>query len=94
MRNAVQPAQWFVHKLGTTLGLAYLASGAVAGVRYFSALREKADPVHLAAGALLAEESGAFVTDGRGNPWRPFTSRGLVGAATAVPHEELLTLAE
>jgi myo-inositol-1(or 4)-monophosphatase len=94
IRNAVQRARWFVRTLGTTLGLAYLASGAVAGVRYFSALREKADPVHLAAGALLAKESGALVTDGQGNPWRPFTSRGLVGAATALLHKELLTLAD
>ena len=94
MRNAVQRAHWFVRTLGTTLGLAYLASGAVAGVRYFSALQEKPDPVHVAAGALLAKESGALVTDGRGNPWRPFTSRGLVAAATAPLHEELLTLAD
>lgn len=93
MRNAVQRAHWFVRTLGTTLGLAYLASGAVAGVRYFSSLREQADPVHVAAGSLLAKESGAFVTDGAGNPWKPFTSRGLVAAATAALHNELLTLA-
>jgi myo-inositol-1(or 4)-monophosphatase len=74
--------------LGTTLDLAYLAAGRVAGVWHFSRIA----PLHFAAGALLALEAGAVVSDEQEQPWS-LTADGLVAAATPALHAELLALA-
>ncbi|HVB27806.1 MAG TPA: inositol monophosphatase family protein, partial [Mycobacteriales bacterium] len=48
-------------------------------------------PVHSAAGALLASEAGARVTDLDGNPWS-VSSESLVAAADDDLHSEVLDL--
>jgi myo-inositol-1(or 4)-monophosphatase len=74
--------------LGTTLGFAKLATGDVAGVILIGT---KADPLHTAAGCLLAEEAGACVTDGDGQPWT-LESPTLVAAASPALHARLLAI--
>lgn len=78
--------RWNPRMFGTTLDFAKLASGDLAGVVL---LWEPNDPLHSAAGALLAEEAGAIVTDRRGRPWT-LDGPSLVAAATPELHRELL----
>lgn len=73
--------------IGAALDLAFLAEGRIAAVWHFS----RSSPLHFAAGVLLAREAGAVVTDERAETWRP-GSEGLVAAATASLHAELLGL--
>jgi fructose-1,6-bisphosphatase/inositol monophosphatase family enzyme len=49
------------------------------------------DPLHLAAGAALAEAAGACVSDAQGNPWN-LSSASCVAAATPALHADLLVL--
>jgi myo-inositol-1(or 4)-monophosphatase len=86
-RAAVLADRWELRMLSSTLSLAYLASGRLGA--YF--LPEVSSPVHIAAGALLAEEAGAIVTDREGHPWtveRP----SILAAASPEMHRELLEL--
>ena len=70
----------------TTLGLAYLASGRIGADVYFAA-----SPLHFGAGALLATEAGATVTELDGSPWS-VRSASLLATASGALHEELLAL--
>ena len=79
--------RWEVRTLGTSLDLAYLASGRVGGVWHFSQI----PPLHFAAGTLLATEAGAIVTDDTGARWT-IDSTSLVAAATDELHASLLKL--
>jgi myo-inositol-1(or 4)-monophosphatase len=81
---ALMDDRWDFRSLGTTLSLAYLASGRIAGSIHFGF-----QALHAGAGALLADEAGAMVTDGHGHPWH-LQSASLVAAADAELHRELI----
>ncbi|MGH2451778.1 MAG: inositol monophosphatase family protein [Candidatus Limnocylindria bacterium] len=85
---ALRDGRWELRTLGSTLDLAYLAAGRVAGVWHFSRIH----PLHFAAGVLLAVEAGAVVTDERAQPWRLDVAEGVVAAATPALHEALMSL--
>jgi myo-inositol-1(or 4)-monophosphatase len=83
---AIRAFRWDLRALSTTLALPYVAAGRVAAYVLFwtSAL-------HVAAGAVLAEEAGAVVTDIDGQRWT-IESDSLVASATPELHAELLAL--
>lgn len=70
--------EWDTRKLSTTLALAYVATGRIAGCALFVATA-----VHAAAGSLVAEEAGATVTDVFGAPWTPASDSILASADPA-----------
>jgi myo-inositol-1(or 4)-monophosphatase len=77
---------WNVRVLQTSLVMAWLAGGRLAG--------HVVDAVHpwdMCAGALLCHEAGALVTDFQGRPWR-WDSSQLVCAASPATHAALLEL--
>jgi myo-inositol-1(or 4)-monophosphatase len=76
---------WDVRIFTTTLALAYVATGRLAGAVYATL----GSPVHFAAGLLLAEEAGAVVTDAAGAAWQ-LDSPFHVIAAGGEMHQELL----
>jgi myo-inositol-1(or 4)-monophosphatase len=82
-------AQWDVRMFATTLALAYVAGGRLAAAVYASS----GPSVHLAAGLLLAHESGAIVTSERGTDWT-LQDAVYVVAATAELHRELQVMAQ
>jgi myo-inositol-1(or 4)-monophosphatase len=82
---AMCQAGWDVRIFTTTLALAYLATGRLAGAVYATL----GSPVHFASGLLLAEEAGAVVTDAAGAAWQ-LDSPFHVIAAGAEMHQELL----
>lgn len=82
---AVASDRWNIRSLSTTLSLAYVAAGRLAGCVLFAA----PGAVHTAAGVLLVSEAGGRVTDLGGNPWSLGT-RSLVCGSTAHLHDELL----
>jgi myo-inositol-1(or 4)-monophosphatase len=84
---AIGADRWDFRSLGTSLSLAYLAAGRLAGCVMFAA-----PALHVAAGVLLASEAGATVTDVAGLPWTP-NSDSLVAAAGSELHQELLDIA-
>ena len=84
---AIAADRWDFRSLGTSLSLAYLAAGRLAGCVMFAA-----PALHVAAGVLLASEAGATVTDVAGLPWTP-NSDSLVAAAGSELHQELLDIA-
>jgi myo-inositol-1(or 4)-monophosphatase len=84
---AIAADRWDVRSLGTSLSLAYLAAGRLAGCVLFAA-----PALHVAAGILLAAEAGATISDGAGLPWTP-ESDSLVAAAGGELHQELLDTA-
>lgn len=69
--------RFHVRVLSTTLPFAKLATGDVAGAMLIG--NGPADPLHTAAGCLLAQSAGALVTDEAGNPWT-LNSRTLIAA--------------
>jgi myo-inositol-1(or 4)-monophosphatase len=79
-------ARYHLRLFGTTLSLAKVASGDVAGVLL---LDSNAAPLHTAAGCLLAQEAGALVTDREGRGWQLDTDV-LVLAASRTLHDQLL----
>ena len=83
---AIRADRWDVMALNSTVSLAYLAAGRVAAYVLFPAA-----PLHLAAGSLLATESGGTVTDLAGSTW-DLHSDSLVASANAALHEDLLRL--
>lgn len=88
LRTALLSDRWYVWMLGTTLNFVYLATGGIAGTVFFNV----GDPLHSAAGCLLAQEAGAVLTDLAGVPWS-LASDSFVGAATPALHEALLAMA-
>ena len=71
--------------LGSSLDLAYVASGRIGAVRHFSRI----PPLHFAAGTLLVTEAGGVVSDGRGAPWT-LDADGLLATSTADLRDALL----
>jgi myo-inositol-1(or 4)-monophosphatase len=87
--RVIAAGRWKVRVLATTLTLAYLAGGRLAGaVSAFGG-----SPVHSAAGLLLAEEAGATVTDEHGSHWQPRSGVQVVAASPSL-HHDLLELAQ
>jgi myo-inositol-1(or 4)-monophosphatase len=78
--------RFYPRLLGTTLDFVKVASGDMAALVL---LTDTPDPIHTAAGCLLAEQAGALVTDRSGNAWT-LDSTTRVAAATRALHEELL----
>ncbi len=85
--SAIGSGRWNVRCFSSTLCFAYVASGQMAGYVLFTA----PDVMHTAAGALLAAEAGAVLTDTEGRPW-DLDSRSFVAAGSAQLHAELLAL--
>jgi myo-inositol-1(or 4)-monophosphatase len=85
--EAVRDGHWELRTLGSTIDLAYLAAGRVAGVWH----PNTSAPLHFAAGTLLASEAGALVTDEDDRPWTVH-STSLVAAATREVHAAMLAL--
>ena len=85
--EAIRSDRWDVRCFSTTLSLAYVATGQIAGCALF------ATPglVHVAAGSLLVAEAGGRVTDAAGEPWT-LDASSLVCAADEHLHEELWKL--
>jgi myo-inositol-1(or 4)-monophosphatase len=83
---AIRADRWDFRSFGSTIGLAYVASG---GVSAYCAPRASA--LHCAAGALLAAEAGATVTDLEGRPWT-MNSDSILASANRNVHGELLRL--
>ena len=75
-----------IRVLASTVGLAYVAAGRFAADLYFGAT-----PLHYGAGALLAAEAGAVVSDLDGRPFG-VASTSLVAAGSAELHATLLAL--
>jgi myo-inositol-1(or 4)-monophosphatase len=84
---AVCADRWDLRALGTTLSLAHVAAGGIAGYVLFWST-----PVHSAAGVLLASEAGATVSQIDGWPWTLESDNVVVSAAPEV-HRELLRIA-
>jgi len=82
-------ARWDVRMLATTLALAYVASGRLAAAVYAAS----GPSVHLAAGLLLADESGAIVTNERGTDWT-LQDPVYIVASNAALHHDLLLIAQ
>jgi myo-inositol-1(or 4)-monophosphatase len=76
-----------LRSLSTSLTLPYLAAGRVAAYAMFWT-----SAIHAAAGAFVAAEAGALVTDLDGAPYT-IESSSLLAAADAELHAELLALA-
>jgi myo-inositol-1(or 4)-monophosphatase len=83
---AIVAFRWDIRALSTTLALPYVAAGRVSAYVLFWT-----SAVHVAAGALLAAEAGAVVSDIDGRPWT-IESDSLVAAATPELHADLLAL--
>jgi len=84
---AIRADRWDIRSFATTLGLAYLAAGMLAGYVLF----RSPGAVHIAAGSLLVTEAGGYLTDAAGIAWTP-DARTLVGGADQDVHRELLAL--
>jgi myo-inositol-1(or 4)-monophosphatase len=82
---AVELDRWDVRCFSTTLSLAYVATGQIAGCLLFAT----PDLVHVAAGSLLVAEAGGRVTDVAGEPWG-LSSTSLVCTASEELHQEIL----
>lgn len=87
LAEVVRLGLWELRTFGSTIDLAYVAAGRIAGVWH----PNSSATLHFAAGSLVASESGALVTDDNGQPWT-LLSTSLVAAATADVHTAILTL--
>jgi myo-inositol-1(or 4)-monophosphatase len=83
---AVRADRWDLRTLSSTLSSAYVAAGRVSAYACFYVTA-----VHSAAGALLATEAGAVVTDIEGRPWT-VASDSLLAAADVALQGDLLAL--
>jgi myo-inositol-1(or 4)-monophosphatase len=76
-----------VRVMVTTMTLAYVAAGRLAGE-----IVESVNPWDLCAGTFICQEAGATATDWAGGPWR-WDAEELVLGATPEVHRQLLELA-
>ena len=84
---AIVADRWDLRMLSSTISLAHLASGRIGAYLLF----EISSPVHVAAGALLAAEAGALVTDTHGQPWT-VECPSILAASGSELHRDLLAL--
>jgi myo-inositol-1(or 4)-monophosphatase len=75
LATLVRSDAWDTRKFSSTLALAYVATGRIAGCALFVATS-----VHSAAGSLIAAEAGATVSDVFGAPWTPASDSILASA--------------
>jgi myo-inositol-1(or 4)-monophosphatase len=87
LEAAICEDRWDLRALGTTLSLAHVAAGRMAGYVLFWSTA-----IHSAAGVLLAAEAGATVSQVDGWPWTLESDNVVVSAAPEV-HRELLRIA-
>jgi myo-inositol-1(or 4)-monophosphatase len=85
--EAIRRDRWTVRCLSTTLSLAYVATGQIAGCVLF----DTPSSIHSAAGALLVAEAGGVVTNLEGKPWT-VEAHSLVCSADETLHREVLDL--
>jgi myo-inositol-1(or 4)-monophosphatase len=85
--GALRADRWDFRSLGTTLSLAYVATGRVSAYAVCFA-----SAIHTAAGSLLVTQAGGALSDLEGRPWT-LESDSLLAAATPALHRELLDLA-
>lgn len=85
--EAIRRDRWDVRCLSTTLSLAYVAAGQIAGCVLF----DPPGSVHTAAGTLLVAEAGGQVSNLDGEPWT-IEARSLVCSADETFHREVLGL--
>ena len=78
--------RWEIRTLSSSLALGYVASGRLAAYALFWATT-----LHVGAGALLAAEAGAVVSDVDGLAWT-LDSDSLLAAATPALHDEVLAI--
>jgi myo-inositol-1(or 4)-monophosphatase len=79
LAEMVRADNWDIRSFGSTLSLAYLATGKVAACVLFGA-----PTLHVAAGVALAREAGATVTDIGGRPWTTASASLLARATKAL----------
>ena len=93
VRQAILLKRWYVWMYSTTLSLAHLADGRIAGGLHLGPPRvARAGSVHFAAGCLVANEAGAVVMDlETGQPWDLLT-RSYLLASTPEVQKELMNL--
>lgn len=93
VRQAMLLKRWYVWMYSTTLSLAHLADGRIAGILHLGPPRvPRAGSVHFAAGCLVAAEAGAVVMDlETGQPWDLLT-RSYLLASTPQVQQELMNL--
>jgi myo-inositol-1(or 4)-monophosphatase len=84
--NVIRAFRWEVRAFSTSAALVYVAAARVAAYMLFWT-----STIHIAAGSLLASESGAVVSDIDGNPWT-LDSDSIVASATEALHRDLLDL--
>jgi myo-inositol-1(or 4)-monophosphatase len=84
--GVMRASRWHIRTLSTSLPLAYVAAGRVSAYVLFSS-----SALHVAAGALVAAEAGAVVTDVDGNAWT-IHSDSIVASANRALHDDLLEL--
>jgi myo-inositol-1(or 4)-monophosphatase len=93
IHNALLLKRWYVWGFGSSVWYAYLAAGRIAGLIHFMASTEANASVHTAAGAFVAAEAGAIVTDlDTQRDWSLDTRSFLVASNRAL-HDELRDLA-
>ena len=85
--GVIEADRWDLRSFSSSLSLAYVAEGRVAGYALFLG-----SALHVGAGALLAAEAGAIVSDIRGATWT-IASDTVVAAADPELHQELIDLA-
>ncbi len=85
--EVIRRDRWEYRCLSTTLSLAYVAAGQIAGCVLFDA----PDSMHTAAGTLLVTEAGGLVSNLEGEPWT-IEAGSLVCSADATFHREVLEL--
>ena len=88
LAEMVRADKWDIRSFGSTLSLAYLATGKVAACAFLAA-----PTLHVAAGVALAREAGATVTDLSGKPWT-ISSVSLVAASEAEIAAQLAAVAQ
>jgi myo-inositol-1(or 4)-monophosphatase len=78
----IRSDRWDFRCFGSTLSLAYLATGKVAACVFLAA-----PTLHVAAGVALAREAGATTTELNGRPWAIGSSTLVAAAGTALAGE-------
>jgi len=93
VRQALLASRWYVWSYSSTVALAHLADGRIAGILHLGPTRApRVGSVHFSAGCLVAREAGAIVMDiDTGQPW-DLQTRSYLIAATPQMQSELLEL--
>lgn len=88
LAEMVRADRWDIRSFGSTLSLAFLATGRVAACVFLAA-----PTLHVAAGVVLARQAGATVTDLAGRPWT-LGSGSLIAASGADIAAQLSAVAQ